>query len=98
MALTIVHQNPIIVTGTTDAKAAIESSGNEWLISGLYWKQATTDGHKLALQDKNDKEIFEFEAEADGSSQEKRFDPPVSAMGGIYCDDMDSGTLYIYIK
>ena len=97
MALSITHKNPIVVTGTSAASAAIESSGT-WLISKLYWLNPATQGDKLALQDGDGKELFEFYAQTVNSSQEVSFRTPLEARNGIYCDDMDSGTLYIFIK
>ena len=96
MAITASGSNPIVVTGTTSAKDDIRSSG-DWLITKLYWLQPTTQGHKLALQDGADAEIFEFYCQTANSSQEVSFDPPYRAHGGLYSDDMDSGTLYIHL-
>jgi hypothetical protein len=50
MALTATGCTPIIVTGTTGTSEGI--TDNRIIIKSLYWLQATTAGHKLALQDK----------------------------------------------
>jgi hypothetical protein len=99
MALTVTHENPIVVTGTTSASAAIETGGT-WYIVGVYWLNPTNSGHKLALQDGNGKELFEFYCQTGNSSQDKTWPngAELIAKNGIYCDDMDSGTLYIYVK
>jgi hypothetical protein len=97
MAITATGDNPIVVTGTTAASDDIKSSGN-WVISKLYWLQPTTQAHKLALQDGNGRELFEFYCQTANSSQAFDFPNGLSAQNGIYSDDMDSGTLYIYIQ
>lgn len=96
MAITATGDNPIVVTGTTAAKDDIKASGT-WHITKLYWLQPTTQAHKLAVQDGNGRELFEFYCQTANSSLEINFDPPLSARNGIYSDDMDSGTLYVYV-
>ena len=95
MAMTIDEQNPIVVTGTSASSGAIMSVGN-FNITRLTWLTPTTQGHKLALQDGTGREIHEFYCDNDNETLSIPFDPPDKAINGIYCDDMDSGTLYIY--
>jgi len=93
MALTVLDdKNPIKVTGTSDAKALILS---EWVvIRAVRWYVATTAGHLLALQDKHGDTIIKMRAEADNTSQTVYLNIGVDE---IYCDNMDSGELYIYV-
>ena len=98
MAITATGTNPIIVTGTTASKDDIKASG-QWHITGITWLQPTTQGHKVAIQDGNGKELYEFYCQTANSSQSEKFEKsPLQAFDGIYSDDMDSGTLYVFIK
>ena len=95
MAITAAGSNPIIVTGTTATSDDITE--DNITIIGLYWLQPTTQGHKLALQDKNGVEKFEFYCDDANSSQLVDF-PKGLYSQGLYSDDMDSGTLYVLVK
>lgn len=90
-----VGRSPIVVTGTTTSSTAIVASGR-YQINRLHWLNATAQGMKLALQDGTGHELWEFYCDNDGESLSVSFDPPLRAVDGIYSDDMDSGTLYIY--
>lgn len=94
MALTIVGGNPIRVTGTTDINAVIYKPTSQVVyIRRVYWFNPTTTGHLCTLKDENGKYIIEMRAEANNGSQWHEIDV---AFRSIYCDDMDSGTVYIY--
>ena len=95
MALTVTQNHPILVTGDTAASAAITTA--KVYITGLYWFNPTTIGHKLALQDANGKELFEFICTVATQSQQYTFPDPIVA-NGLYSDYMDSGTLYVYVR
>jgi len=95
MALTIDKANPIRVTGTTAASQAIIAPSQGIYISRLYWFNPTTAGHLCTLKTSNGKFIAELRAEANNGSQELEIN---SYFDDIYCDDMDSGTLYIYTR
>lgn len=84
--------NPIKCTGTNDAKQEIY--GNPCFIRFIYWYNPTTAGQLLSIIDENDVDIMVAKCEADGESQ---FLPVYTYVKSIYCNDMDSGTLYIYI-
>ena len=92
MPLTILDDSggAIKVTGTTDAKAKI-TDGLIDIIS-VYWYNPTNDGQLCNLTGKNDEPIITMRCEADGISQQW---PIGMVIQGIYCDDMDSGTLFI---
>ena len=85
--------NPIKVTGTTDTSAVIVASGNLVKIKFIYWLQPTTIGHKLALQDGEGNDIVELYCDVANKPQ---WAPIFTTYDGLYSDDMDSGTLYIY--
>lgn len=98
MALTVTSTgNPIKVTGDTAASAAITDS--DVAIKKILWVGATTDGHKLSLTDKNGYQIYEARMATTNLTESisETFGTPGLLSAGIYCDDMDSGTLYIYI-
>jgi hypothetical protein len=98
MALTVVGVNPIKVTGTTSASQAIYVGGGKesLFIKRLFWLIPTTAGHKLALTDGDGNVIAEMQCETNGIS------PQILEIGayydGVYCTDMDSGTLLIYTQ
>ena len=60
----------------------------------VYWYNPTTAGHLLSLIDSKGDDIVVARCESDGESQ---WLPVYTKFNDIYCDDMDSGTLYIYI-
>ena len=94
MSLTIdKNAMPIIVTGTTST--SVEVIGRAIYLRYVYWYKPTTKGHLLSLVDGNERSITKgIAAVAD--------DAVILPVFGIYdsikCDDMDSGTLYIYHK
>ena len=94
MALTITAStNPIKVTGTTNTSTKI-LDGPVFLKS-IYWEQPTTTGHKMALQDKAGGDVIEMYCLTQNKDMEKDLDIHVH---GLYCDDLDSGTLFIYLN
>ena len=95
MALTTVSNeaNPIKCTGTASADEEIKSGLT--FINFVYWYNPTTAGHLLSLIDQNGNDIVVARCETDGESQ---LLPVGVKADGLHCDDMDSGTLYIYIR
>jgi len=94
MALTVSKEgNPIKVTGTTSSAEAIITKKS--YVKFIYWLKPSTEGHLLTLKNKDGGEIAALRCETDDESQ---VFPIVSQVPDLYCDDMDSGTLYIYIK
>lgn len=84
--------NPIKVTGTTAAAQVI--SDIQTYIKFIYWLKPTTIGHLLTLTDENGNELAALRCEV---ADESQIFPVVTRVPDIYCSDMDSGTLYIYI-
>jgi len=99
MAITVVNKSgsPIVVTGTTNTNDEIyaSSGGVGIFIKWVYWYNPTAVGHLCSLKTRDGKTIIPLKAEAIGESQ---MWPVWGTFDNIYCDDMDSGTLYIYIK
>jgi len=97
MALTIVGTNILKVTGTTAAAQKVyeRSDGSGVRVKAVYWYNITAAGDKLNLIDSKGNDIIPIIAEANASSL---FFPIDTFVPDIYCDDMDSGTLYIYIR
>jgi hypothetical protein len=83
--------NPIKVTGTTSAKTQVREKPIN--VKSIYWLQPTTQGHKLALQHVDGRDIIELYCQ--NANESIHADINI-VCNGIYCDDMDSGTLYIY--
>jgi len=94
MALTTVENNinPIKCTGTTATDEEI--FGNPVFIKFVYWYNPTTSGHLLSLVDDKGKDIVVARCE---TANESQWLPIYTKFNAIHCDDMDSGTLYIYI-
>jgi hypothetical protein len=94
MALTVDEtRNPIKVTGTT---AATEEITNRIaFIKFIYWYNPTTAGDLCVLQDKEGAEIIAMRCETDAESQ---MWPLWATFHGLQSDNVDSGTLYIYIS
>lgn len=91
MALTIVETGSIIkVTGTTDAATEITSKLTK--IKFIYWYKPTTAGQLCHIYAGNGSNEFKMAADADGASQQWNI---FTTFNGIWCDDLDSGELYI---
>lgn len=86
--------NPIVVTGTTGTSEKITDSMNIY-VKMVYWYNPTGAGDLLSLTDKNGNALVPARCEVANESQ---WLPVFSSFSGIYVDDMDSGTLYIYTK
>jgi len=97
MALTVTTGtgNPLVVTGTTTVKDDIYTSSQPVGIKFVYWYKPTSEGHLCNLIDGNDNAIIKMEAVSDNDTQ---MWPLFKYVDSIYCDDMDSGTLYIYLR
>ena len=97
MALTTANTetNRIKVTGTTAADQEIVAGGNPVGLKLVYWYNPTSEGDLCNLVDSNGVEILPMRAEKDGDTQ---MWPIFKYVDGIHCDDMDSGTLYLYLR
>jgi len=96
MSITVDSEgSPIKVTGTTESDEEILASNQKAYIKFIYWYKPTTTGHLVTLTDGQGKEIITMRAEADNGSQQWDID---TQYYGIRTSDMDSGTLYIYVR
>jgi len=95
MALTIANTETgrIKVTGTTATNQAIYADYVG--VKFVYWFKPSRGGHLCTLKDVNGVEIMEMNALADNDTQ---MWPVYKMVEGVYCDNMDSGTLYIYLR
>lgn len=96
MALTIDKTgNPIRVTGTTDTDAEIYAPSNAlaFVREVSVWG-FTSQGHKAVFKDEHGKYIAELIASAANANETQRV---YSAYQSIHCDDLDSGTVLIYL-
>ena len=86
--------SPIKVTGTTTTDQEVISPKNSLIkIKFVYWYNITTEGDLCVLTDEFGHEIIKMRCETDGESQ---MWPIYTVYASIHCNDMDSGTLYIY--
>jgi len=97
MPITPIEGNPIIVTGTTAANTKVIDKGlaGAVFIKFVYWYNPTNINDLVSLKDANGRVILLLRCEVANESQ---WAPLWSSFQNIYCDDMDSGTLYIYIR
>lgn len=95
MALTVTLGNPIRATGTTAVSQAVIAPSQAVYVNRIYWFNPTTAGHLCTLKDSRGNFITELRAESNNGSQQIEID---AYFDDIYCDDMDSGTLYIYTR
>lgn len=95
-AITGTGDNPIVVTGTT--AASDDATTKTVYITAIYWFSPDTIGDLLAIQDGNGREIIELECVVADQSLWWVPPDPIYCPNGVYSDDMDSGTLYIYVR
>jgi hypothetical protein len=86
-------KNPIVIESAISASTKV--TDNLIFIKSVYWYHPTTAGQLASLKDSNGNVIIPLRCESDGISQ--WFDINIS-VDGIYCDDLDSGTLYVYCR
>ena len=92
MSLTVIDTaTPIKVTGTTSADTEIRPDMT--YVKFVYWYKPTTVGHLLTLKDSAGNELVQGYCE---NANESQWFPVFLTCNGIHCDDMDSGSLYIY--
>ena len=91
--MAVVLGNPIVVTEAIAASTPIATGGSGIWINFIKWHKPTTIGHLLSLLDSKGKVIAVAECEVANKSQ---YLPIFAHYPDIYCDDMDSGALYIY--
>lgn len=94
MPLTVSNEvNPIKVTGTTASSTVIYTG--KAFIKAVRWYNPTTEGHLCNLTNTDGNIILSMRA---GSDNETQYVPLYYSSDGIKCDDLDSGTLYIYLR
>lgn len=93
MAITATAGSPITVTGTTNTNDKI--TDDLVFVKFIYWYAPTTAGHLASIKDKNGKLVGKFKCEVANRSD---ILPILQLCQGLYCDDLDSGEIYIYIR
>ena len=93
MAVTVVAGSPIQITGTTNTNDKI--TDDLVYVKFIYWYAPTTAGHLCSIKDKVGKVVGKFKCEVDNRSD---ILPVCQLSQGLYCDDLDSGEVYIYIR
>ncbi len=87
--------SPIVVTGSTTTDSEILAKEEKAYTKFIYWYKPTTAGDLVTLTDGDGRVIITMRAEADNGSQQWDID---TQYYGIRTTDMDSGTLYIYVR
>ena len=91
------NSNVIVVTGTT--AVADDITDSDVIIQAIHWHKPTTNGHLLSLTDKAGNGLLKMSQATTSVNEDKTITFPHGLRAkGIYSDDMDSGTLYIYLK
>lgn len=83
--------NPITVTGT--CSSAEKVTDKMTYVKFIRWYKPTTVGHLLSVLNKNGNAITDAYCDVANVSQDI---PIFTILEGIYIDDMDSGSLFIY--
>ena len=92
MAITVDKtRSPIKITGTSVASTEVITG--IIYIKHIYWYVPTTVGHICSLKDRSGGDIAVLACEVVNESQ---LFPVFTTFDGIFCDDLDSGTVYIY--
>jgi hypothetical protein len=86
-------KNPIVIESAISESTKV--TDNQIYIKSVYWFNPTTAGHLASLKNFHDDVLIPLRCESNGVSQ--FFEINVLA-DGIYCDDLDSGTLYVYCR
>ena len=95
--LTIVSGSCIKVTGTTDESGEITDKIT--FIKSVYWYKPTGAAHLAVLVDSDGGPIITMVGDSNGNTNPNSQQWDVNAaFYGIFCDDLDSGTLYIYTR
>ena len=87
------NKNPVKITGTT--AASVEIFDEKVFVRHIYWFDPSTAAHLCTITQSNGDPLIEIRAEVDHTSQFYTLDMYVD---GLAVSDMDSGTLYIYIR
>ena len=87
-------KNPLSYTGGT-ISSATKITDRLVYIKFIYWHNPTTVGHLAKLTDREGNTILPMNCDAANQSQ---MWPIWTAFKGVYCDDLDSGELFIFIN
>ena len=90
---TVATGNPIVVTG--DATTSEKITDRLTFVKFIHWYKPTTVGHLINITDKNGALIVKEYCDTANTSM---WLPVYATCDGIYTDNMDSGTLSIYIR
>jgi hypothetical protein len=86
--------NPYVVESAIAADTTITDVENVY-IKFIYWYKPTTVGHLASIKDKNGNVIIPLYCDVADQCQVW---PLWTVFDGIHVDDLDSGTLYIYVS
>ena len=96
MALSVTKDvTPIKCSGTTSVKQLIIA--RPVFVKFIYWYQPTTVGHLFSLKSVTDEKVTEISCGYCETANVSQWLPLYTKYDNIYCDDLDSGTLFIYL-
>jgi hypothetical protein len=85
--------NPYVVGSAINTDTIVTDVENVH-IKFIYWYKPTTAGHLASIKDKNGNVIIPLYCDVANQCQVW---PLWTTFNGIHVDDLDSGTLYIYV-
>lgn len=90
--------NPLKITGGA-VSTSTKITDNDLEIQKIVWYGATTNGHLLSVTDKNGNQIYKATMATTKLTENIEADFPLGLYAhGVYCNDLDSGELYVYFK
>ena len=96
MALSVTKDvTPIKCTGTTAVRQAIIT--RPVFIKFVYWFNPTAEGHLFSLKSVTDEKVTEITNGRCETANESQWLPVYTKYDNVYCDDLDSGELLIYL-
>ncbi len=99
-AITVADDEPgerLIVTGTcADGDAAEAIKTGTFYIEAILWQVPTTTDHDLDLEDGSGDVVFQVKCVV--ADQTLVFYPRTMVRGGLYADQLDSGSVVIYYR
>ena len=96
MALSVTKDvTPIKCSGTTAVRQAIIT--RPVFIKFVYWYKPTTIGHLFSLKSITDEKVTEITYGYCEAANGSLWFPVYTKYDNVYCDDLDSGDLLIYL-
>jgi len=87
--------SPVKITGTTDTSTEIFGPYPKVFVKWVYWYNVTAAGNLCSIIDHNGRDLIVMRGRR---ANDVQCWPIMQLCEGVYVDDLDSGTLYIYVR